>query len=153
CRLYCLDAKTGKKLWEFQTASHTESSPCVAGDRVFVGAGDDGVYCVSAKDGKKLWQYPGKDGDTSPSVGNLSKVPGPSQPRLNLHVDDSPVGAGNRLYVGSGIDRDAQDAGDPAVFCLDTNTGKKLWLLALESKDLPAWGSPEVSGGQVFFGL
>src|SRR5262249_48809530 len=35
CNLYCLDAVTGKKLWEFKTLSHTESSPCVAAGKAF----------------------------------------------------------------------------------------------------------------------
>jgi outer membrane protein assembly factor BamB len=55
--------------------------------------------------------------------------------------------------VGSGIDRDAEDPGDPAVFCLDAATGKKIWLLALGHRNLPVWGSPVAAGGQVFFGL
>src|SRR5690606_38321060 len=29
CRLFCLDALTGKPLWNFTTASHTESTPCI----------------------------------------------------------------------------------------------------------------------------
>ncbi len=152
CRLLCLDAARGKKLWEFQTESHVESSPCVVGDRVFVGAGDDGVYCLKAKTsnpkGEKLWQYPGETGDTRPTAG---KVPA-GKTRLKLHVDASPAVVGDRLYVGSGVDRDADDPGDPAVFCLDARTGKKLWLVSL-GRALPAWGSPVVAGDQVFFGL
>src|SRR5262249_1331273 len=30
CKLYCLDAANGKKIWEMPTKSHTESSPTVA---------------------------------------------------------------------------------------------------------------------------
>src|SRR5262249_41615929 len=29
CKMFCLDAKDGKKLWEFQTQSHTESTPAI----------------------------------------------------------------------------------------------------------------------------
>jgi outer membrane protein assembly factor BamB len=153
CKFYCVDANSGKKLWDFQTNSHTESSPCVAGDKVFFGAGDDGVYCVNAKNGKRVWQYPGPDGDTSPTVGNGGKVSSGSKPRLKLHVDANPLVVGDRLYVSSGIDRDAQDPGDPAVFCLDVKTGKRIWLLALGRRNLPAWGSAVAAGDQVYFGL
>src|SRR5204862_7925568 len=31
CRLFCLNADTGAKLWEQATASHVESTPCIAG--------------------------------------------------------------------------------------------------------------------------
>ena len=43
CRMYCLDADTGEKVWDFPTNSHTESTPCVAGGKVYFGAGDDGL--------------------------------------------------------------------------------------------------------------
>src|SRR5262249_5711041 len=35
--MYCLDAKTGKLDWKFQTTSHTESTPVVAGGKVYFG--------------------------------------------------------------------------------------------------------------------
>ena len=35
CRLYCLEAATGRELWSFAARSHVESSPRVAGGRVF----------------------------------------------------------------------------------------------------------------------
>jgi outer membrane protein assembly factor BamB len=97
CKLYCLDAATGKKLWDFQTNSHTESSPCVVGGKVYFGAGDDGVYCLDSKTGKKLWQFPG------------------------LHVDASPAVDGDRLYAGSGYGKIYE------IFCLDAATGKLVW--------------------------
>jgi outer membrane protein assembly factor BamB len=152
CKLYCLDARTGKKLWAFETESHTESSPCVAAGKVFFGAGDDGVYCFTTK-GKKVWQYPGKDGNTTPTVGIPPGEKVKWQRRLKLHVDADPVVVGKYLYVGSGIDRDASEPCDPAVFCLNVETGKKVWLKPLLRQDLPAWGSPAATGDQVFFGL
>jgi outer membrane protein assembly factor BamB len=146
CKLYCLDAKTGNKLWEFQTGSHTESTPVVVGGRVYFGAGDDGVYCVDAVKGTKIWQFP---------VGDRAKT-------LHLHVDSTPAVAGKRVYVGGGIDEET-GAGDGAIACLDADTGKELWVHPTpkwmvkrgetELRPLPAWGSPVVDGKQVFFGL
>ena len=36
CRMFCVDAATGKPAWEkpFQTASHTEGAPAVVGGKV-----------------------------------------------------------------------------------------------------------------------
>lgn len=130
CLLYCLDAATGKKLWEFETNSHTESTPCVAGGKVYFGAGDDGLYCVDAATGAKVWQYPGP------------------QAREGLHVDASPVVVGGRVYCGSGVSRTHRKL---QVFCLDAATGAPAW--AMGAIDLPAWGSPAVAGGHVYFGL
>src|SRR5262249_10222543 len=59
CKLYCLRANNGQKVWEFQTESHTESSPCVVNGKVYFGAGDDGLYCVDAATGKEVWHFPG----------------------------------------------------------------------------------------------
>jgi outer membrane protein assembly factor BamB len=97
CKLYCLDARTGKKVWDFHTGSHTESSPCVVGGKVYFGAGDDGVYCLDAATGKKVWRFPG------------------------LHVDANPAVDGGRLYAGSGYGKTYE------MFCLDATTGKPVW--------------------------
>jgi outer membrane protein assembly factor BamB len=123
CRLYCLDAATGQKKWEFATNSHTESSPLVVAGKVYFGAGDDGVYCVDASTGEKLWQYPG------------------------LHVDCSPAVVGHRLYAGSGVGDIYRET---CVFCLDTDTGKEVWR---EAVNLPVWGSPTLAGKHVFYGI
>jgi outer membrane protein assembly factor BamB len=156
CKLYCLNADTGKKLWDFATTSHTESSPVVVGERVYFGAGDDGVYCLHAnksKNGKgiKIWQFPDKDRATTPTVPGRGES-SPARHRLQLHVDATPAVVDGRLYAGSGIGRNSGEPGDPAVFCLEARTGRKLWLLPLE-RNLPAWGSPVVAGEEVYFGI
>src|SRR5207253_6908002 len=114
CKFYCLDAKTGKKLWSFAAKSHTEATPVVADGKVYFGAGDDGIYCLDAVNGKRIWQFTGPD-------------------KLHLHVDSTPALAGKRLYCGSGIDEDTGH-GDPSIFCVDADTGKLVWL-----HRTPAW--------------
>jgi outer membrane protein assembly factor BamB len=123
-RFYCVDAKTGKRLWQYETASHTESGPCVADGKVFTGAGDDGVYCFDAATGRVVWHF--------------------QEP---YHVDASPAVIGKRLYVGSGVSRTQKAT---RILCLDTDTGKAVWQTPTS---LPAWGSPVVAGDQVFVGL
>jgi outer membrane protein assembly factor BamB len=123
CKLFCLEVDTGKKLWDFTTDSHTESSPCVANGKVFVGAGDDGLYALDAKTGAKLWNYP------------------------KFHVDAAPTVIGNRVYCGSGVGDVYKET---AIFALDADTGKEVWRVPTE---LPVWGSPAAEGGFVYFGL
>jgi outer membrane protein assembly factor BamB len=130
CRLFCLAATNGKKLWEFETASHTESSPRVADGKVFFGAGDDGLYCLNAETGKMLWQYP------------------PPDAREGLHIDSSPTIIGKRLYCGSGVSRSNRKL---QVFCLDTDSGKPVWVR--DDVDIPSWSAPAVYDGRVYFGL
>nr|MCU0705945.1 PQQ-binding-like beta-propeller repeat protein [Fimbriiglobus sp.] len=99
CRLLCLDAATGQKLWQFETESHTEGTPVVADGRVYFAAGDDGVYCVTT-DGARVWHYPGRP--------------------QGLHVDTPVVVVGGRVYAGSGYNTFA-------AFCLEATTGAEVW--------------------------
>jgi outer membrane protein assembly factor BamB len=122
-RLFSLDAATGRPLWLVPTASHTEGSPRVAGDRVVFPAGDDGLYCVSAADGKELWHVRGAE--------------------QNLHVDSPPAVAGRRVFFGSGYHT-------LALLCVDVNDGRELWRTPV---DLRSFGPPLARGSHVYFGL
>ncbi len=124
CKLYCLDLDTGRKLWDFRTAGHVESSPTVAGDLVYFGAGDDGLYALESATGKKRWQF-----------------------REGLHLDTSPLVAPGRVYGGSGPSERFKRT---EAFCLDARTGTPLWRV---QTDLPVWGSPAEQEGRVYFGL
>jgi glucose dehydrogenase len=124
CRFYCLDAESGRERWHVEVADHIESSPCVAGGKVFFGAGDDGLYCLDAATGKECWHF-----------------------QAPVHVDASPAVDGNHVYVGSGVTNTRKLTG---VFCLDRATGRELWRVAT---DLPVWGSPAPDHGRVFVPL
>ena len=53
----CLNAKTGKKIWTFATKSRVDSSPAIAGERVYVGSNDGRFYVLELATGKKLWEF------------------------------------------------------------------------------------------------
>jgi outer membrane protein assembly factor BamB len=134
CRLYCLDARTGKLCWPpFATRGQVESSPCIHGGKVFFGGGNDGLYAADAATGKKLWQFP-ENPDTLP----LLRVCAPAA-----------VAAG-RVFVGSGVDRNRPGDCARAVFALDEATGKQLWRVPV---NLPCWAEPVVLGERVLFAL
>jgi outer membrane protein assembly factor BamB len=99
CRLLCLDAATGQKLWEKRTTSHTEGSPAVADGKVYFSAGDDGLYCLTT-DGAEVWHFRGRE--------------------QGLHVDSPVVVAHGRVYAGSGYQT-------LAAFALDAATGQPVW--------------------------
>ncbi len=122
CRIFCLSAETGEKLWEYGTDSHTESTPAVVGGKLYCGAGDDGMFCLSANKGEKLWQFP------------------------SFHIDASPVVVGDRVYAGCGIGDEHKTT---AIFCLDAKTGQPRWRVNTE---LPVWGRPVMAGGLVYAG-
>lgn len=123
-RLYCLDATSGRKLWDFRTAGHVESSPCAGAGGVFFGAGDDGLYCLDGLTGARRWRFEG-----------------------GLHIDTSPALADGCVYGGSGLSRLRQR---PEAFALDARTGTPRWRIPT---DLPVWGSPRVVGNRVYMGL
>jgi outer membrane protein assembly factor BamB len=140
CKLYCVNAATGKKLGEFPTKSQVESSPTVVNGKVYFGAGNQGVYAADAfpdKSGamKEIWHF---------------------QPRSEkiVRFGASPVVANGRVYIGSGVDRiyEEQQPGscETALYCLDAETGQELWKVPV---DLPCWAAPVVSGDVVFFTL
>ena len=52
--VYCLDAKTGKLLWQHDTQAHIWGSPMVADGKVFIGNEDGDLYVFAATKEKKL---------------------------------------------------------------------------------------------------
>ena len=129
CRMLCLEEATGKKLWEFKTKSHTESTPAVADGIVVFGAGNDGIYVLDAMTGEEVWHYTGEQ--------NL-QVKG-------LHVDANPVIADGLIYASSGYSRTHQVN---RIFCLDPKTKTEVWGERVEQS---AYGSPAVFDGKVYF--
>jgi outer membrane protein assembly factor BamB len=133
CRLLCLDARDGNAiLWAMPTSSHVESSPCVVGNRVFFGAGDDGILCVDAEE--------------------TVAVNGIPQPKLHwrlagYHVDVSPLVVDGRVFAGSTVGDRHQDLYALAV---DAESGQLVWQ---KRHELRVTGSPAWADGRVVFGL
>ena len=80
-KLYCLDVVTGNVIWDFQTTSHTESTPAVSNRKVYFGAGDDGLYCLDAETGRLKWRF------------------------SDAHVDGGPLLHNGRVYIDYRIHR------------------------------------------------
>jgi outer membrane protein assembly factor BamB len=128
CRLFCVDAATGKPAWAapFKTASHTEGAPAVGGGRVFFPAGDDGLIAADAATGAERWRLKGgKD--------------------AGIHIDAAPAlsADGTRVFVGSGLYT-------YVAVALDAATGKELWRTDLK---LRAFGAPLAAGKFVYYGI
>ncbi len=139
CQVFCVDAQTGKEVWRFKTNGQTESSPCVVNGKVYIGAGNDGIYCLDAKDGKKIWRYP-DDG-----IGAVTRK------NYNARIErfcGGMVVIGDRLYSGTGVDRNAVgDKGETAVFCFEAATGKMIWK---SKAPYPVWSTPVIKDAMIF---
>jgi outer membrane protein assembly factor BamB len=116
CRIYALDAATGREIWSYCTDAPVRFAPALWKDRVFA-AGDDGyLYCLSARDGKLLWKKHGGP-ESGMVLGNdrmISRHP----------LRGGPVIYRDVLYYGAGI----WPSEGIYIRALDLNTGKERWV-------------------------
>ena len=137
CRLFALASGNAHPLWMLRTNSHTESPPTIFTNRIYFGAGDDGVFCY---DMNQLTMPDDAESKAPPSPKLLWHA-------KNLHIDSAPCVADGRVFVGTVI---GDVHSSLAVLALDANTGEQLWKL---DSPLPVPGSPSHSSGRVYFGL
>lgn len=76
-KVYCLDTKKGKEIWNFATKSKIYASPAIVDERLYFSNFKGQIYCLDANTGKEIW-------NASLPKGTLS----------------SPVVFGSRLWVG-----------------------------------------------------
>ncbi|MCW4010224.1 MAG: PQQ-binding-like beta-propeller repeat protein, partial [Candidatus Bathyarchaeota archaeon] len=126
--IYCLNANTGEKIWDFTTGYRVASTPAVVNGRVFTGADDGNIYALNAETGEKLWEtYAG---------GKLEVLFIPAwQPRSSPQVD------GGQVFVGSL---------DGNLYCLSASDGDVLWKSAAGTPEFPVGGTPLVDGDVVY---
>ena len=72
------DLSTGKQLWKYGTSFLMWSSPCIYGNKIYIGGGKGLVYCLDLKTGRRLDGFQTGGG-----------------------IYSSPVVSGNRLYIGT----------------------------------------------------
>jgi len=166
-RIYCLDRRTGQKVWSFDDKKKMKQvfcSPCWADGKIYVGEGyhqhdNCRMFCLDAENGTVVWQFPTRSHtESSPCVAKGRVYFGAGDDGVycldaktgkeiwhfeGRHVDTNPVVVDGKLYGGSGY------GATNVMFCLDAANGNRLW--ETESR-LPVFGSPTVLGKQVFFG-
>ena len=58
--VHCLDAATGAARWTYATRARVDSSPAVAGERVYVGSSDGRLYVLELGSGAVLQEHDGR---------------------------------------------------------------------------------------------
>lgn len=120
--VWCLDAASGERIWDFPTAGSVLASPAIAGENVIACSRDGHCYCLTQNKGHLIWNVD----LTSPIVASpviaggkiyvltvsgllacLKAGDGTEFWRMNLEVPDedayaSPTLADGRLYVPAG---------------------------------------------------
>jgi outer membrane protein assembly factor BamB len=75
--LHAVEPQTGKALWTFAAKSKIDSSPVIAGDRVFFAATSGEIYALDINSGKTVWQFEtGSAIVASPALANEKLVIG-----------------------------------------------------------------------------
>jgi outer membrane protein assembly factor BamB len=121
------DGKAGENLlWKVKLDARGESSPVIAGDKVFVTGGDTEkrwLFCYNAKDGALLWKQEVKWGKPAKKKKPKDAEEEESEePELKDYVaSNTPATDGKRVYV-------AFATGDIVAFDL---AGKKVWSTCL----------------------
>ncbi len=46
-----------KVKWKFKTNGYVNSSPAIAGDKIYFGSGDSSLYCLNINSGSVIWSY------------------------------------------------------------------------------------------------
>jgi outer membrane protein assembly factor BamB len=127
--IYCLDAYTGEKLWNFETGKPVKASVAVSTGKVYTGSDDGNIYCLNGDTGEMIWsQQTGTWGGSLDWSIHSETV----QPR------SSPLVIGGSVYVGSV---------DGKLYCLDAATGDVRWSYQTYG---PILGSPMYYNGVVY---
>ncbi|MEW6222229.1 MAG: PQQ-binding-like beta-propeller repeat protein [Candidatus Hadarchaeota archaeon] len=162
-KFYSLNEENGDILWSKPFNMSINSSPSVAGGKVFFGSEDNNIYALDAETGELVWRYP--TGyiiyTASPTVVDNTVYVGSWDGKVyalnanngNLNwsyqaggiIDSTPAVVNGKIYVGSG-----QSQGETwAVHALDANTGEIIWKTLL---DYPVRSSPAIAGSRLFIG-
>jgi outer membrane protein assembly factor BamB len=116
CKVYALDAATGRVRWTFFTGAPVRFAPALWKDRVLAVSDDGYLYCLSAADGKLLWKKRG-----GPS-GRM--VLGNGRMICKWPARGGPVVVGDTVYFGAGI----WPADGIYIYALEAATGKTVWV-------------------------
>ena len=107
--VYCLEAETGKTVWEFSYNCRSgqwpgpKASPAVDGEALYVFSQDGHLHSLHAKTGKVIWEkFLPTDFKARPPMWGYAS---------------SPVIAGNRLFLNAG----------KSGLAIDKRTGKEIW--------------------------
>ncbi len=156
-RLYCLNAETGKELWEFEYDTDYRDmlgynngprcSPIIEGNRVYIFGVEGMLHCVRATDGKLIWKK-----NTEKEFGvvqNFFGVGGTPQIEGDLLVcmiGGSPPGSPG-LYASRG----AVDGNGSGVVAFNKFTGEVKYKFSDELASYSSMKIAKVNGRQTGF--
>lgn len=121
--VFCLEADSGKALWEYTTSGRIDSAPTLYRGLVLFGSTDGWVYCLRAADGKLAWRFRAAPGERRIVVFGQLESAWPVHGSVLIQNGVAYCTAGRSSFLDGGI----------WVYGLDPMTGKVLHQLHLES--------------------
>jgi outer membrane protein assembly factor BamB len=158
---YCLNASTGKKIWECNTDGWAEGNPAIENGKLYlVSRNQDGVnkiFCVYADTGHYLWNYTDCYWPFSPVVYNgrvyfgsldgyvrcLNALNGSfiwSFSTDSIGTSNAPAISAGKVYFG---------AENGKMYCVNASNGEELWNYPTNGKIMEC---PSMANGKVYFG-
>jgi outer membrane protein assembly factor BamB len=120
--VYCIDALTGEKIWNYTVGPGSYSSPASAYGDVYIGSHDGKVYAFNASTGEKIWVF--------------------TNHNYNYSIESSPAVANGAVYVV---------AGDGNLYALDAFSGATLWSYQVGVQPQTGC-SPAIADGRIYVG-
>jgi len=114
--VHCLDADTGKPLWQVAAGGRVDSPPTVYDGLCVFGCGDGSVYCLRAADGQLVWRFRAAPVDRRIVADSRLESVWPISGSVLVREGVVYVAAGRSSYLDGGI----------RLFALDARSGKKL---------------------------
>ncbi len=164
-KVRALNLGDGEELWVYETESYIESTPSIAGDKVYVGSTDNYTYCLDLNTGDLIWRTEhgwsdfwgfGGGGWSHPSIHNNRVFN--SGPDGNLHAFDASTGdilwtfnTGNLTWGGVSVVDGVVYGGSltEKVYAVDENTGTKIWDYEVGGE---IYGAPAIVDGMLIWG-
>jgi len=122
----CLDRRTGKELWNYQTAGRIISAPSFWEGKLYAGSGDGRVYCLNAQDGSLVWRY--RVAPVERRIMVFGHLMSAWPVNANVLVEPAAGAEGAVAYAAAGL---LGSAGGTYLCALDARTGKPRWETAL----------------------
>lgn len=96
-RVYCYNITTKSEVWNYKTGGEIKSTPCIAGEALYITSWDNKLYCLNLSTGARFFSFKTK-----------------SKTMSSPAVDSN----GKHIYFGSH---------DEYIYCLSAKNGTQIW--------------------------
>ena len=123
-RVYALDEKTGKVVWEYAAAGRVDSPPAIYKSMALFGSADGWAYCLRLSDGQLVWRFQAARADMKTVAMDQVESLWPVHGSVLILNGVAYCAAGRSTWLDSGID----------LYALDPASGRIVHKSHFESK-------------------